>query len=271
MAATSPITAATRSVSEFSKSFNIQELQLGGVRLNIIDTPGFGDTDGVLQEACNLWAIKQFCYKYLKTAKILAYPNVILLCVKANDNRFDGKKSSFVKSLEILEAMRVIDKKNVNVVIVLVNACALGQNKETWSEKIMEKAESFKRVVKAKLEFSARVVYVENFPTDFSLKIRGAGSVLPDGTLQPENLYLAIMEQMKENGDEMGYSTFKQIFGDGMQKQVFELRRCVHAKVASENGNILDDHEELCLQILENVEVETDAFLALKAKFDKVS
>ena len=175
LVATADKSSETRSVSEFSRLCDIQKLKLKDLKMNIIDTPGFGDTDGVHQDACNLCAIKEFCNKYLQTAKILAYPNIILVCVKANDTRFAGQKSSFVKSLEILEAMRVIDKKNVNIVIVLVNASCLAQNKETWSEIILQKAESLKRVVKAKLGFSARVVYVENFPNYYNLRIRGQG------------------------------------------------------------------------------------------------
>ncbi len=66
----------------------VKELSMG-----VIDTPGFNDTEGIEQDACNLACIHDMLknHKPLQSlsgkdaAKL--FPNVILLLIKANDKR----------------------------------------------------------------------------------------------------------------------------------------------------------------------------------------
>ena len=273
MIETSNKATATRTVTEYSRFCNVKELGLKGLKLNIIDTPGFADPDGVQQDACNLWAIQKFCQTHIHTAKNLANPNIILFCMKASENRFDGRKSSFVKCLEILQAMRIIDTTNVNIVIVLTNACAVAQKKEVWMEKISETSQNMVQVLRDRLGFAAKVVYVENRPGYFDLVREDDTTFLPDGRAQPENLYLTIMDQLKENGDVLGYSTLRQIYSDGWRKQRFLPGNSVPAKIVNNKGSIseLDKDENQCFVILQDVAETSMAFQNLREEYSKVT
>ena len=259
----------TRAVTEFSRTCDVPDLGLKGLRMNIVDTPGFEDTAGIQQDACNLWAIKKFCIKYLHTANIMAFPNIILLCVKATDNRFDGKKSSLVKNLEILEAMRVIDRQNSNVVLVLTHACGVAP--KNWAQTISETARNINQVLKSRLGFYAKVAHIENNFDGHNLLLRDDGTLLPDGTIQPQNLFLTIMDQLEDNGDQLGYSTFRQIYADGVRKLRFERGNSVPAKIMSTEGNRMDKDENQCFLILQDVSGAVEGLNDLRAEYERVS
>ena len=238
MIPTSGRSSETRSVTEYLRKCDVEKLQLSGLEVNIVDTPGFGDTDGLAQDACNLWAIQKFC-----TETIRAYPNIIVVCMKATENRFEGAKSNFVKCLKILQAMHIIDKEKVNVVIALTHACALPRKKQRWIEQSSNLAGSIKNVLKKELGFSVRVAFVENSFDDNDLEVIDQGSLLPDGTLQPQNLFRAIMDQLKDNGDDLGYSTFEQVYIERLTGKQFEIGNSVDAKIAKDHEDNLDKEE----------------------------
>ena len=269
MILTSNRSSETRTVTEYSKTCAVPELGLKGLRMNIVDTPGFGDTDGPQQDACNLCAIKKFCSEYLHTAKILAQPNIILLCMEATEKRFDGAKSSLVKNLQILEAMRVIDRENPNVVLVLTNACSVAR--KNWAAKISETAKNINQVLKSRLGFCAKIAYIENDLENHELPGKDEGTLLPDDTVQPANLFLTIMEQLEINGDELGHSTFRQIYSDGVRKQNFKPGNSVQAKIMSKEGNRMDKDENQCFLILQDVSGAAEGLNDLIAEYERVS
>ena len=265
MIKTSGKKSETRSVTEYIRKCNVGKLQLSGLEVDIVDTPGFGDTEGLPQDACNLWAIQRFCAETIK-----AYPNIIVVCMKATENRFEGAKSNFVKCLKILQAMHIIDKEKVNVVIVLTHACALPRRKQRWIEKSSDLANNIKDVLKKELGFSVRVAYIENSIDDYDLDLMDQGSLLPDGTLQPQNLFWVIRDQLKDNGDDLGYLTFEQVYSERMTGKPFLVGNSIDAKIAKDHQDNLDQEENQCLLILQDVAGASDAFKKLKAQFDKV-
>ena len=259
----------TVAVTEFSRTCDVPDLGWKGLRMNIVDTPGFKDTAGLQQDACNLWAINKFCIKYLHTANIMAFPNIILLCVKATENRFDVEKSPLVKSLEILEALRVIDRENCNVVLVLTHACAVPPN--NWAQRMSNKTKDINEILKKRLGFYAKVAYIENAFENHELLVRGDGTLLPDGTIQPENLFLTIMDQLENNGDLLAHTTFRQIYADGVRKLCFERGNSIQAKIMSESGNCMDKDEKQCFLILQDVSGAAECLNDLRAEYERVS
>ena len=85
-----------------------------------MDSPGFNDTDGLPQDACNFYSIKQF----YKTHPILknCYPNVVLVLINAGDKRIGGSASNLEKSLKCILKLDLVDKKNPNVIGVMTHA-----------------------------------------------------------------------------------------------------------------------------------------------------
>jgi hypothetical protein len=67
----------------------VKEMTLG-----VIDTPGFDDTDGIEQDACNLACIQDMLKSHRPLQNIAEmnapaqFPNVILLLIKATATRY---------------------------------------------------------------------------------------------------------------------------------------------------------------------------------------
>ena len=59
-AKTSSIKSERRITSEFLAFADDPDLEVKNLVLGIVDTPGFNDTDGLMQDACNFYSIKQF-------------------------------------------------------------------------------------------------------------------------------------------------------------------------------------------------------------------
>ena len=55
-------------------------------------------------------------------------------------------------------------------------------------------------------------MFLENEDEDDDLKEDGDWKILPDGTKQPYNLYLAMMDLMKKSGDEVGVEAIRIFF-----------------------------------------------------------
>ena len=265
---TSESESQTSSVTAYTATVDVEALGLKGLQLNFVDTPGFGDTGGFAQDACNLWAIQQFCAKCISTSSALAVPNIIILCLKASENRFRGEKSSFTKGLQILEAMRIIDSKNVNLILVMTMVCQLSRNPKKWKEEASTRERDFKNVIKEKLKLDIQVVYIENQISKNDLETDGKSSMLPDGTKQPENLLQVILKQLKANKDEVGYATLQQ-FCTG-SKQHFIAGASIQAKIAREDGSNLDKDENQCLLILQDVSGASQAIKNLRVEYEKV-
>ena len=69
----------------------------------LIDTPGFNDTEGLEQDACNLACIHDMLRNHAPLQSLSGreeaklFPNVILLLAKATEKRFEGENSNLTK------------------------------------------------------------------------------------------------------------------------------------------------------------------------------
>ncbi len=166
-----------------------------------------------------------------------SFPNVILLVIQATNTRFFGQNSNFYKSLKAFAELGLVDTKNPNVVVIITFACAIPhKNVSKWKEKMEAKSLEIKGVLLKTLKVNAPVVYIENETEDNELEETEdrEQTKLPDGTLQPKNLYLAIVGVMKEANDDLGLMAIKKFFGESLSNKINPIQGLsVPAKNAS--------------------------------------
>ena len=229
------------------------------------------DDSGIDQDACNMWAIKNFLQRNNNVAGRAVFPNIILLCIKTDENRYEGPESQFVRNLKLLQAMDVIDSENPNVVMVLTHACSTPHgNVDSWKEKLESKANHMQDILEEKLGLRSPYVFMENNYKEWELPSDdgNSGTVLPDGAVQPSNLYLTIMALLQQNGDELAYVTMRQFYKQGSHGQRFTKneRTEIVCKIASRD--FLEEDEESCKQVLLN---NSEAYRILSQRFKTVS
>ena len=160
-ATTSDSQSETRNTSEFIRTVYEPKYEVSDLQLGIVDTPGFNDTDGFKQDACNFYSIKQFYETHPKL--IGCYPNIIFLLVQATDTRIDGRNSDLSKSLRCLQQLCLVDRYHPNVVAVLTFCCSVNyKNIPNWEKKMEEKKANIQRIVFKALKVHAPVFVLEN-------------------------------------------------------------------------------------------------------------
>ncbi len=170
----------TRSTQELTihgrdPKYEVEELPLG-----LVDTPGFSDTDGSHQDACNLLSIQKFYRTHPKLSG--CYPNLIFVIVKATDNRIMGENSDLGKSLRCIKQLGLVDPDKPNVVAILTHACGIPWKK--WSKNLERIKSAVRRIIFKALKVFAPVVMLENAYDDYELEVRGDYTCLPNGELQ---------------------------------------------------------------------------------------
>lgn len=206
-------TASEKSETRDSKEFQIvypdEEAKMK-LTLSIIDTPGFNDSKGMSQDACNLFCIEQFFAKFHKGNKEI-YPNLVFLLLKADDNRFSDDNSVFSKNLRVIQKLGLIDQRHPNVVVILTHAfSALFSPKKR--ENVKNKTEKINDALFQICRIRAPVVCIENDFKDLQLEEEGDYSRLPNDELQPKNLYEKMVDVLEENGDRLGHAVLNQCF-----------------------------------------------------------
>ena len=247
----------TTSVNAYTSEHKCEELQVNRLLLTIVDTPGLNDTRGLDQDACNMYAVKKFCKENIQFDETIRYPNVIILCVKATDNRIADKQSSFVKSLRALNSLHVIDTEKPNVVIVVTHACALPhKDVQCFIDKKDKINAIYQEVVQTTLKIDVPVVFIENNYKEQQLKPFGTQETfLPDNEIQPRNLFEAIIENVHKNEDEIALMTLREAYRAGSNTTFYPGNSVAAKIVTSENKN-LGEEEEKCKQLLlQNSEV----------------
>ena len=261
---TSNCKSETRCVTSYTKEVSCEEVNVSGLKFSVVDTPGFNDTDGIDQDACNVCAIKKFCEQNIQLHGRIVYPNAILLCVKSTDNRIDGPQSTFTKNLRTLASLKLIDVKKPNLVIVITHAAAISAGKRKWTEKSNKIADIFQRIVKDTLEFKPPVVFIENEIEDLESDSDQKGTLLPDGTIQPPNLFFELIRIFQHNKDNIALITMREIYRAGSEGE-FNKDQEVFANIASEE---LTPEEKLCQQLLLN---NLECHQKVKQLFQQVS
>ena len=220
-----------------------------GLTLSIIDTPGFNDTSGIAQDACNITSIKNF-FATLNTGENF-FPNIVLLCIMANDTRFAGENSLFSKSLKAIKRLGIVDQNKPNVVIVFTFACAITP-KQRKNNFFVMKGKKANEILFKTTGVTAPVVWIENEYDDYDLETQGAWTILPDGVLQPKNLYDAVKDVLKKNRDHFGLLAINRFFLDNGTGKPF-VGLSVAAKDSSKDTL---DSEELGMR--QNIEKDAN-------------
>ena len=208
----------TRSTKEFIIHVSNPKDEVERLPLGLVDTPGFCDTDGLEQDACNLFSVQSF----FRTHPDLSgcYPNLIFLFVNANDNRIMGENSKFEKSLRCVKQLGLVDPENPNVVIILTHVCSIQKkNGKEWTKALDKVKLEVSKIVLENLNVSAPVILIENMYDDCDLEYRGNYTLLPNGELQPKNLYEASANILVINNDSLGLITFNSIFVESRKSE----------------------------------------------------
>ena len=210
-AKTNSTKSETRITSEFLAFADDPDLEVKNLVLGIVDTPGFNDTDGVKQDACNFYSIKKFYEGHPKVPG--CFPNLILVVVQATDTRIAGENSNLSKSLRCLNELRLVDHPRPNVVAVLSFCCSVSWRKvEVWKKEMEEKKKVVQDVIFDALKVYAPVVVLENDFEAYGLEKDGGFTKLPNGELQPKNLYEACQSVLRKNEDNLGLITLNACF-----------------------------------------------------------
>ena len=123
-AKTSAVSSETRTTTEYILEMDsIEDYEATGLRLGLVDTPGFNDTSGTIQDAANFYSIKQFYEKHYESK----VPSLVFVLIQANDTRIQGPNSNLAKSLRCMKQMKLIDTRHPNVVAILTFCTALGE------------------------------------------------------------------------------------------------------------------------------------------------
>lgn len=243
-AKTSARQSETRDTQEYEIVMDDPAYKVQGLTLGVVDSPGFNDTEGIKQDACNMYSIKRFFETHPKLQG--CKPNLIFILVTANDTRIAGDNSSLAKSLLCLKEMQLVDQKNPNVVAVLSFACHLGRSAKKFTKNFNEKKRLIQDAIFKFLHVSAEVVPIENDLGDEEdeedrMERSGDWTVLPDKSVQPLNLFEVCQKLLLNNEDDLGQYTFSSAFSSSREKKI---RTGVCVKAKNSKLESLNPHEE---------------------------
>ena len=213
VAMTSASESKTKATSEYILTVDEPRFEVSDLKMSIIDTPGFNDTDGINQDACNFVSIKEFFETHPRLPEQFTYPNLVFLVVNAMDQRIKGPSSNLSKGLRGIKLLEMVDTNYPNLVVVLTFCCSVGhKNVNKWKKKLQEKNDLISAAVFELLGVQAPVVFLENDFDEHELKKDGDFTVLPDGERQPKNLYNACLELLERNKDHFGLMVLNAFF-----------------------------------------------------------
>ncbi|CAC5387665.1 DHH [Mytilus coruscus] len=209
--------SVTHSTTEYILKLKSVEWRIPDLKLSIIDTPGFGDTEGLEKDARNIMSIKRFFESHPNIRKN-SYPNLVMIVQNIMDNRIEGESSNFVKMLKGLSKVGVIDIDNPNVVVVLTHVTSIARNPKCWDEKVQKRKEEVTALVRLHLLVNPEIVVQENLPQENDLERDGDWFLLPNGDKQPKILYRACESILNRVGDKIGHEAMAVAFRPGSNK-----------------------------------------------------
>ena len=215
---TSESKSETTAVSEYMATLTSDYWKANNLKISFINLPGFGDTKGDHQDVTNLAAIEEFIAKHnhLGSKFYKCYPNIVLVTMNATEYRIQGENSKYNLMFKVLKQLEVVDVRRPNLLIVLTHVMCLPIG--VFSQRIKEMSDIIQEIIKAHFGIQAQIAYVENNVVEYELSVKGDWTVLPDGTDQPLNVFEAMIQLMKNCGDEVGVETIRLYFSDGKVK-----------------------------------------------------
>ena len=233
---TSDSKSETTKVSEYVTDLTSDHWKATNLKVSFTNLPGFSDTMGSDKDVINLAAIEEFIGKHnhLGSKLYKCYPNIVLVTMNATEYRIQGENSNFNLMLKLLKQLDVVDVRRPNILIVLTHVMSLPTG--AFSERIKEMSDIVQEIIQANFNIQAKIVYVENNAVDYGLPAQGDWTVLPDGTKQPHNVFEAMIQLMKDSGDEIGVETIRLFFGVRAMKtlKLGITEECRSVKIAND-------------------------------------
>ena len=193
----------TRSTTEYIIESDSDQYEASGLKMALVDTPGFTDTGGSKQDACNFSSIKRF-YESHPTLKGF-FPNLVFILISAADARLEGPCSDLTRSLKSLSQLNLVDRQHPNVIGIITRADFLGKRMPRWKTNFDQTCEIFRNAVFEYLEVPPTFVPIVPIDNDLEDREREDDwTLLIDGTKQPRNLFKACGVVLKKSGDPFG-------------------------------------------------------------------
>ena len=238
------------------------------VTLGIIDTPGLNDTYGPSQDARNMACVKDFFHdhpsiKISDDGKTKTFPNLVMLTLRGDDNRYSGPASPLEKSMRMLLSKELRLTDGSNLVVVLTHANKIEE--EGFTEKTEKLRCEIQSVVRRMSHYKSDVpiVFIDNAKGK-NKKINDWTQLHDGKTLQPANLFQAIESVMQKNRDVIGSSAMAAFFGRDYKssKLTTTEAKTTQATLERPKGGIkkakLSETEHAFLKLLQTLEQESD-------------
>ena len=199
-------------VTQYVATVESKELGAANLKIGFIDVPGWGNEGGEEKDILNIATISQFTNNklFLDRKHYISFPNIVLITINANDRRIIGANSQLVQMFRALTKLNVIDKRSPNLLIILTHVMDLG------GKRFLERLNGMSSVVKELaiqyLCVEPVIVYIENHSEDHDLEKMGDFTILRDGTLQPKNVFEAMLKLTEQLGDKVGYEAIRLYF-----------------------------------------------------------
>lgn len=125
------MSSTSSGIHEYGFHFN------GFGNVTFIDTPGIGSADGLENDAQILASLQHLLEKTSKEATG-SLPDIVLLCHRFDDNRFNEERSTFIKMLKSLVYINELwlSQEDTNIALLLTRAGTAGNTKVDVADKL---------------------------------------------------------------------------------------------------------------------------------------
>ena len=216
-------TVGTKLATEYVATMQSEEWGISNLQIGFIDMPGWNDARGEEQDILNIAMIDEFVsnHPYLGCTLYKCYPSIVMIAINANDRRIEGKNSQVVRMFRALTKLKIIDKDRPNLLIILTHVMDVGRRR--FNDNLKNVIAIIKELAKSYLNIEPAITYVENKYEDHELEEKGDWTILRDGTLQPKNVFEAMMQLTGQHKDEVGHEAIRLYFASrGTKKPVIK-------------------------------------------------
>ncbi len=238
--------STTTDIHEYRIRMPLAELGLNNTELRIVDTPGVLDTRGLEQEARFVATLDAYLRNHEDLKRSI--PNVVLIFLRFDDNRFAGYGSNFVRMLRTLDLFgeKLYDKKFSNVIFVATHY--MSEVRDTV-RRPNSRIAALKRVIQEHTLIPAPIIITmaENKPHATGLLSVNGFYALPNGQFYPRNLFDRIQLVTTAGGDPIGEAVIRNAFKspdfsfcpDKIREFVYPLLAPSHARVTKFMGTLI--------------------------------